>query len=339
MSEYITKEGIKLSMDGTTVIGFDRTKGVRRKKLIIPSGVRKIEDDAFEHVEIISLYLPKELEEIGQSTLVDVSGKAKIIEAIEVEAGNKFFYTDGEGLYGYKGKEKVLLRLYNHKITKYIAPIDVKGFVDQAFVGCRFLESVHLSECMDSFNEYAFPNDTKVKNIFIPKNIKKMHLKSYEDRNSRFELIKYRIDEENEIYFQDEDSIYEILDDGTYKLVSYRYNGKGQVFILDNTSVIGENSFRARMSLDKVKFPKTIHTIEAFAFAFTDFKSITIPKNVKRIERGAFGFCRELKKVSLPKELNYIDEEAFMVCMKLNEVKHDKFVYNNGLIKANRDSK
>lgn len=336
--------GIILSADGKTVTGFKAKKSKERVAIRIPSGVETIEDNAFLRVEIDSLFLPKELKYLGKYTINHPYGaygpyeiNAKNVGSIEVEDGNEFFASDGTGFYAIEDGKKKLLRLLNKNINTYTAPDDVSSFEPDCFSDCPALKRVILSEGAESFDEYALPHNTQVEEVFIPKTVKHIRAKSMSGEYSEWNTVAYRIDEDSEYLFRDEDSIYEILDDGTYKLVNCFYAGKGKALFLEGTSVIGTDAFRGHENITKLEFPKSLRVIEEGAFAETGLKSLVVPDYVRRIESEAFAHCDGLKSVQLSPNLEYIAEDAFSDCWELEKIKTDgkrkAFSFEDGVVK------
>lgn len=333
--------GIILSSDGKTVTGFKapRTKG--RVAVHIPSGVETIEDNAFLRVEIDSLFLPRELKYLGKYTINHPYGPygicAKNIGSIVVEDGNGCFSSDGEGFYAIEAGKKKLLRLLNKSLNTYAAPEDVSSFEPDCFSLCPALKHIVLSEGAEFFDEYALPNDTQVKEVLIPKTVKHIRAKSMSGLYSEWNTVTYRIDEESPYLFRDEDSVYEVLEDGTYKLVTCSYGGKGKALFLEGTSVIGAEAFKGHKNITKLEFPKSLRVIEKEAFAETGLTSLVVPDYVQRIETMAFSRCDELKSVQLDPSLASIAEDAFNGCWILKMIKSEgkkkAFSFENGMVK------
>lgn len=335
--------GIILSTDGKTVTGYNGKKKKGKTVISIPSGVESIEDNAFLRVDIDTLIIPKELQHLGKYTLSHPYGygpydtNPKPIEAIVVEEGNPNYMSDGDGFYSIGNGQKKLLRLYNKRISTYIAPTDVTAFEAEAFSGCSSLEYIVLTDGVETFDEYSLPHYTKVKEVFLPKTVKHLRPKCLSGGFETWNMVSYRIDEENETLFRDEDSIYEVLDDGSYKLITCLYHGKGKVLFLDGTSTIGRNAFKGHKNISKIELPQSLKTLEEGAFAETSLQSVVIPSGVTRIESKAFYQCRELKSVQIDSQVEYIAEDAFQYCSERLKIKSngsDKyFVDNNGIVK------
>lgn len=315
--------GIRLSADGKTVTGFKASRVKGKAAIRIPSGVEVIEDNAFLRVKIDSLFLPKELKYLGKYTLRGQYGELKDIVSIEVEDGNECFFSDGIGFYSIENGKKKLEYLVNAAISVYTAPDDVASFAEGAFSNGAALRQIILSDGTEEFDEYALSSTTEVKEVYIPKTLKKLHPKGINKHYQTWNTVSYRIDEENEHLFRDEDSIYEILEDGTYKLLTNLYTGKGKVLILEGTSVIGKSAFEGHENFTKIEFPKSLRIIEESAFESTALKTLVVPDYVVSIGARAFGNCNELKNVTLSPNLESIASDAFEGCWELPKIKTD----------------
>ena len=328
--------GIQLSADGKTVTGFKTSRVKGKASVRIPSGVEVIEDNAFLRVKIDSLFLPKELKYLGKYTLRGQYGEPKDISSIDVEDGNENFFSDGIGFYSIENGKKKLEYLINSTITTYTAPDDVASFAEGAFSNASALRKIILSDGTEEFDEYALSNTTAVEEVYIPKTLKKLHPKGINSQYQTWNTVSYRIDEENEHLFRDEDSIYEVLEDGTYKLLTNLYTGKGKVLILEGTSVIGKSAFEGHENFTKIDFPKSIRVIEESAFEGTALKSLIVPDYVVSIGERAFSSCNELKNVTLSPNLETIASDAFEGCWELKKIKTEgnkkAFTYRDGVI-------
>ena len=328
--------GIQLSADGKTVTGFKTSRVKGKASVRIPSGVEVIEDNAFLRVKIDSLFLPKELKYLGKYTLRGQYGEPKDISSIDVEDGNENFFSDGIGFYSIENGKKKLEYLINSTITTYTAPDDVASFAEGAFSNASALRKIILSDGTEEFDEYALSNTTAVEEVYIPKTLKKLHPKGINSHYQTWNTVSYRIDEENEHLFRDEDSIYEVLEDGTYKLLTNLYTGKGKVLILEGTSVIGKSAFEGHENFTKIDFPKSIRVIEESAFEGTALKSLIVPDYVVSIGERAFSSCNELKNVTLSPNLETIASDAFEGCWELKKIKTEgnkkAFTYRDGVI-------
>lgn len=126
--------------------------------------------------------------------------------------------------------------------------------------------------------------------------------------------------------------VYEVAEDGNYKIVDFTYIGKDQIEVTIPAQLgegvnqrpvteIAENAFKAKHNISTVKIPESVVVIGAHAFYDCDYMtSIVIPASVKKIGTGAFESCSALVTVTLNAGLLEIEDAAFMSCGKLGAV-------------------
>lgn len=304
------KGGMHVSEDKKTLIRFEPTKefeGVVK----IPYGVEAVDDHAFDYwTKTKELFLPKELKKIGKYTIFKMDESrieyeeeypARNISSIRVEEGNEVYSVDDNALYSLANGGRELVYVFHQELEEFIVPSDVVKIGKGAFANCGRLAHLVLPENLESFDERALMQDTEVREIVLPKRMKHLTLRSVSGRS--YEQIRYVIDEDSEYLFADEDSIYEVLEDGTYKLVMNRYNGKGKPLILENTSVIGRRAFADHENLVSIELPDSVRVIEIYAFLDCEnLKKVRIPSGVEEIDADAFFRCDELKQKNLYKK-------------------------------------
>lgn len=312
--------GVILSNDGKTVVEYSARQNKAKGVIKIPAGVEIIEDGVFAKAKFDKLVLNKELRELGKYTLNSLGGPdgyyRKDIAAIEVEPGSKYFYADDVAFYSIEEDgTKSLICLFKKDIEEYIAPSDVSAILEDAFADCRNLKRIVLSESVRFFDENSLSNMTEVRSVYLPKGVTDIRTKgNHSQWYQTWNTVEFIIDEDNEHLFVEGDCIYQILPKGGYKLISCRYYGKGQPQIIDGTYEIGEKAFYGCNGFSKINFPTSVKVIGSRAFCHCNFKTITIPETVQRIEAGAFSCCNELKKVCINHELEYVAEDAFSGC-------------------------
>lgn len=312
--------GVILSNDGKTVVEYSARQNKAKGVIKIPAGVEIIEDGVFAKAKFDKLVLNKELRELGKYTLNSPGGPdgyyRKDIAAIEVEPGSKYFYADDVAFYSIEEDgTKSLICLFKKDIEEYIAPSDVSAILEDAFAHCRNLKRIVLSESVRFFDENSLSNMTEVRSVYLPKGVTDIRTKgNHSQWYQTWNTVEFIIDEDNEHLFVEGDCIYQILPQGGYKLISCRYYGKGQPQIIDGTYEIGEEAFYGCNGFSKINFPTSVKVIGRRAFCHCNFKTITIPETVQRIEAGAFSCCNELKKICINHELEYVAEDAFSGC-------------------------
>lgn len=104
------------------------------------------------------------------------------------------------------------------------------------------------------------------------------------------------------------EKIYQGFRDGTFSL-------DGESLAVSIEGEFTELLYKA--GIDPLNYMKEIP--EFFGYE-TNFKSFSIPNNIKSIGRMAFAECKSLIKVDFSKNLEYINDRAFLNCEALTEI-------------------
>lgn len=331
--------GLIFSPDRKVVTGYKGHSGKRIKILKIPAGVELIENNALVDAKFDKLILPRELRQLGKYTLVQANGIGKDVASIDVESENEYFTSDASGFYSIVNGKKKLERLLDTSLTVYEAPKDVVLYANEAFSHCNALRKIVLADGTETFDESIIAHWSRTAEIVVPRTVRDLRVKQATVHGYHCieeQKIKYTIDEKNEHIFKDEDSIYQVLDDGTFKLITNYYRGKGPALIREETSIIGKGAFCGHYGLENIKWPENLREIEREAFYYSGLQSIVLPAHVRRIDSEAFAVCQDLKSVQLPAGLEYIAEDAFKHCDFLKRITADNnkkvFQYKDGLV-------
>lgn len=112
---------------------------------------------------------------------------------------------------------------------------------------------------------------------------------------------------------------YEVLADGTVKIISY--NGTDVNVVVPSkingktVTTIGEAAFYDNSKIVTITFPNTITRIEDMAFLdLASLKVVELPSSLKYLGEIAFLFCNLLTTVYFPAGINTIDEHIFEGC-------------------------
>ncbi len=314
-----------LSDDGKRVIRYEEGKNYLRDIVVLPDSVETIEDEVFLQAKFKELHIGKALKHIGAKTLVDEKGftKENIINIV-VSDDNSTFLRDENGFYEIQESGKKSLLIY----------FAAGGETD-----------IFLADDIEKVEAGAFSRCHGIKNINIPDSV--AHIGG--DPNN-FWAAAFHVNETNPNMFMDEDSLYEVIGDDTYKLVTCRYFGKGRPLIMKGTSIIGDYAFKAAEYLKSEGFydgsyhfnyefcdmkskeyaamdgfktlslPQSVTCIGEEAFSGTLINRLSIPKTVRRIEKHAFAYCPMLEDADMPAELEYVADDVFEGCKKLASV-------------------
>ena len=119
--------------------------------------------------------------------------------------------------------------------------------------------------------------------------------------------------------------VYEVLDDGTAKILEYRGNEKDIVIPSEleeyPVTQIGDLAFNLRRNTETVTIPEGVVSIGAKAFSSCDgIVSIHLPDSLKSIGNRAFSNCKGLRSLELPGGIETLGENPFALCDNLKEV-------------------
>ena len=102
---------------------------------------------------------------------------------------------------------------------------------------------------------------------------------------------------------------------------SFAYCGEVTSVKLPDTLVsIGASAFRGMEKLEEITFPASLKTIEKFAFAFNNLKTIDLPDGMETLGDSAFNPSAAITELTLPGSLTSIGEGAFGACAKLETI-------------------
>lgn len=104
------------------------------------------------------------------------------------------------------------------------------------------------------------------------------------------------------------------------KIVAFAPAGITRYSIPSSITAIGEEAFRACYYLQSITIPKSVTSIEKGAFSFCGLKSVEIPEGVTFIDEEVFYWCSDLWSVKLPDGLTAIGKKAFAVCEDLRSI-------------------
>ncbi len=158
-------------------------------------------------------------------------------------------------------------------------------------------EGVHVIE------KYAFKK-SHLSEVRLPDSLREIGEGAFDDCSARFTdpAIPSHVEKIGEGAFSDCREIKEIR-------------------LPEGIKVVGEHMFSGCSKLTDVYLPQGITAIEKCAFAYCNFESIDLPKDVQSIGEGAFLGCDRLKSMDLPEGLTSIGEGAFSKCTKIKEIR------------------
>lgn len=186
------------------------------------------------------------------------------------------------------------------KLKSVVLPDTIYVIKNDAFNGCKNLESIKLSKNLETIGDRVFTNCKKLKSIDIPDIVSEIGrhafsgcklLKSVRIPSNLFELSYGLFSQCSSL--RDVFNLNEVSHIGDY---AFNECFKLKNFNLSNELLgIGESAFGFCKSIEKISIPNTVSKIEDFAFYnCTNLKSLVIPSGVKEIGVEAFAGCTNL---------------------------------------------
>ena len=182
-------------------------------------------------------------------------------------------------------------------------PNSVKTMGDSAFYGCTALTSITLSDSLSMIDVATFQGCTSLKEISIPDSVELIGSNAFYLCSGLTE-IKLS-DSVKEISFQ-------AFRDCT-ALESVEFSS-----ILE---MIDDYAFYGCTALEEVDLPENLEVVGAYAFGDSGLTSISIPKNVQKIDDCVFAVCPSLKTVTFATNANFeMGTQVFRGCTALENI-------------------
>ncbi len=279
--------------------------GSNFEEVILPQGLKKIENNAFQNCpNLKSIDIPDSVTEMGSAVFQYCSS----LETVKIGSGIK----------------KINNTMFNHSgLKKVYIPDSLTGIGKEAFANCVNFAEITIPNAVTDIGNSAFQNCENIAEVIIPnavtdigdsafqncKNLKKVEIGSGVTKIDKSAFEKTAIEAIN---------------------------------IPDTATAVGKNAFSSCASLTTAKLGKGLTELSFAVFQDSGLKEITIPKNVVTVADKAFQSCKNLKKVvigsgvtkigksafektcltniTIPKNVELIDEKAFQDCKSLENV-------------------
>lgn len=176
-------QSIKLP-EGLTLLNDELFDGCKQLSDIqIPSTVTTIKKAAFNDCKALkTITLPASLSTFENSSWSDNSifSGCSALKSIMVEAGNKYYESDGTALYN---KAKDTLVCFPAGVTSYVVPQSVKTIARKAFCGCDSLQNIMFEDGVSDLviEQYAFENCKNINRLVITSGIKETKYGAFND--------------------------------------------------------------------------------------------------------------------------------------------------------------
>lgn len=176
-------QSIKLP-EGLTLLNYKLFDGCKQLSDIqIPSTVTTIKEDAFNDCKALkTITLPASLSTLENEPYSSggIFSGCSALKSILIEAGNKYFESDGTALYN---KAKDTLICFPRGVTDVVVPQSVKTIGKKAFFGCDSLQNILFDDGVSDLviEERAFEECKNINKLVLTSGIKEVNYGAFDD--------------------------------------------------------------------------------------------------------------------------------------------------------------
>ena len=284
------------------------------EKLVIPEGVKKIGNSAFDACSITELTLPSTLEYIGDYAFYNA-----ILWKSDEISGNVVF-TDVD-----MTNCKKLARIGSYAFTECYGLAEIKLPSDEVEIGTY---AFFKTEAMVNFLKNAYLNNRNENSFFtvgntlicayVAKSSTSVTIPDGIVRIAGTALIGW---DSGLVITEDpyeEVSDPEMLFDRNRYYLGYNITS---VTIPDSVKYIDDQAFYSMRALKEIKLsPNTVYIGEAAFMNCYGLETVALGKSLVKVADKAFQYCHELVSVTFPETLKSIGSDVFDGCTSLAKV-------------------
>lgn len=326
--------------------GYDMTS------IVIPKGVERINDCAFEDCKMLErISLPESL----QGFYIENESKSAAVALADTawykNQADGILYLDNI-LIGVKGKNldtdiveirngtKIILAnafVQEDNILSVNIPNSVKYIGDKAFYGCDKLEKINIPEdailgvkVLDGLgNMPGYIVSTTVSDLkseeFAFSLINDNELMITEYLGNKKDVVipetfnSYKVTVISHSVFQGENITSVKMPDTIKEIRDYAFAGNKNltsVTLSKKLKVIGVNAFWNCKNLTQIDLPESIEKVGVYAFSDSGLTSVSIPESSTFVTLNDYTFfqCLNLEEVTIPATMTKISDNAFSEC-------------------------
>ena len=315
MNNYIENGIIYEDKTKTTIVG--HTKDIPNV-VVIPNGVKSIEDSAF--------YGCKKLTEViipEGTTSIDDDAFCNCAELIYITIPDSITKIGSGAFFGCKNLTSINIPRHITnvsdsafqncaKLIDITIPDSVTSIGNSAFKGCTGLKSITIPDSVTSIGNWAFFR-CSLTSVNIPPNVVSIGKEGF---NGCPFLTQIIVNDKNTVYDSRNDCN-AIIETATNTLIT----GCKNTVIPDSTTSIGDGAFRGCSDLTDIIIPNGVTNIGERAFyGCYKLKCISIPDGVKSIGYEAFRNCARLTNVAISNGITNIKSCTFASCTRLRSI-------------------
>ena len=251
-------------------------------EIVLPDGLTRIGDYAFQSSLISNIEIPGTVQEIGQGAFFYCSN----LKSVDIPAGISSIADDTFG--------------YCRSMTSISIPESVTNIGAGAFYYCSSLKNIEVPDGITSIANNTFALCKSLTNIKIPEGVTDIGDGAFNQCSSLTEIeIPESVTSIGEMAFM-----------GCESFIS--------VDIPEGVTEIKSSTFSSCKKLETVEIPTSVSAIGTAAFmGCTSLKTVTIPKGVITIDGQAFNKCISLESITIADSVISIGHSVFSGCSSL----------------------
>lgn len=310
--------------DGTTTFGQIFKSEADLTKIVVPTCISQIEENAFRGCcNLGQIELPEKVD-IKANAFAGCTSLKEFHFSNITTIINKMLFIDCANL------KKVTL------------PEGVVRIEEGAFGNCAKLDSIILPESLTSINQYAFANCTSISSITLPKsllyigdnafsgcsNLRKITIRCNKIGRNFCNLPSLKdivIDNTNNIVEIAKDAFvgtewYNNYPDGPIYynnlLLGYKGEVSDSIIIKDDCTYIPTSLFKDCNQIKYVKIPASLKLIpDSLFFNCENLQEVIMSNGVECIGSNSFSNCKAIKNINIPNSVKDIGDYAFYNCI------------------------
>ncbi len=254
-------------------------------KVVIPDGVKYIEDSAFEDCNsLIEITIPDTVTSIGY----DAFRYCGSLEKVNISDVAAWCSIDFKGLESNPLYNARKLYINNTLATEIVIPDGVKTIKKHAFCYGYSLKNIIIPDSVTSIEERAFYHCTSLTSVSIPNSVKSID-------NMAFSWCK-KLETVN-------------IPNGITTINPSTFNyceSLTHISLPDSVTSIGSHAFSNCNNLLSINIPNGVTSIGSQAFRFcNNLTNLTIPSNVASIGEYTFNGCTSMKNIEVADNNGY----------------------------------
>ena len=197
---------------------------------------------------------------------------------------------------------------FNTAIESIALPSGITVIDEHAFTDCSLLESISLPANLQTIGPFAFSGISATE-ITLPANVATVGERAFYECGN-LKNVYVSADNPN---FKSVDGVL-FTKDGA-ELICYGVDRTAASYqVPDGVRTVRASAFSYNKTLQEVRLPDSLLTLQDWAFGHTGLERIVLPQHVQRLGDNAFGECFDITEATLPVSLTEIGAGVFKGC-------------------------